>query len=254
MYPSRSRQALRLIITIVAIGVAVMAAILVIEQIGQPSSAPEPRQLPPTYPALPSPGSPARPSTPASSQSQSQDMPVSGPLQLVQGSRQINGVELGWPHTTVGAVSAATSFTVEIGSTLDPDRAAAITRLAADPEVSDAPQQAAQGALNDRKQLGVTAVGPVPNGTSIASEPVEYQLRAVTPDKVLVLLLCDTVTTQPSTGTQSSYGVVPVQATWTGGDWLMDPPAGGTYGNLAAEPDSPQASTLGWRDLQQTEG
>lgn len=248
MYPSRSRQALRLIITIVAIGVAVMAAILVIEQIGQPSSAPEPRQLPPTYPALPS--------TPASSpsQSQSQDMPVSGPLQLVQGSRQINGVELGWPHTTVGAVSAATSFTVEIGSTLDPDRAAAITRLAADPGVSDAPQQAAQGALNDRKQLGVTAAGPVPNGTSIASEPVEYQLRAVTPDKVLVLLLCDTATTQPSTGTQSSYGVVPVQATWTGGDWLMDPPAGGTYDNLAAEPDSPQASTLGWRDLQQTEG
>lgn len=258
MYPNRRRQWIRGILVFFVAGLALMVATLVIEQIGKPSGAPEPKTGPPTYPAAPASPTSSAPSasrnTPAPSSAQSTpSAPVSGPLQLVRGSQQINGVQLGWPHTTVGAVSAADAWVVEIGSTLDPNRAASVARLAADPSATDAPEQAAQGAAGDRKDLGLPATGPVPAGTSIAIQPVEYQLRDASANGVLVLLLCDTATTRPS-GTQSSYGVFPVQVGWRGNDWLIVPSGGSTYDNLAAEPDSPQAAALGWQDLQPPEG
>lgn len=259
MYPNRGRQLMRGFLIFLAAGVALIVVILVVEQIGQPSSAPEPKSLPPTYPAPSPTSSPASPPSPASLPQAStpepgQDTLVSGPLQVIQGRQQINGVQLGWPPSTIGAVSAADAFTTEVGSTLDPDRAAAIMRLAADPSVPNGPQEAAQGAIQDRKDLGLSATGPVPSGTSMAVVPVEYQVRDMTASKMLVLLLCDTATTQPQTGTRSSYGVFPVETVWNGKDWLITPSSGGNYDNLAAKPDSPQASALGWTDLQPAEG
>ena len=90
--------------------------------------------------------------------------PLSGPLQVVQGRELINGVYLGFPHSTAGAVSAADYVVSEVFSTLDPDRAAAVMRLTAAPSYPDAPQQAAQGAVSDRQDLGIPAAGPVPAG------------------------------------------------------------------------------------------
>ena len=235
-----------------AVMIILIVAVLVIEQIGKPSGPPEPKVLPPTYPASPSQPSRAAPGAPPAPASQ--EPSLSGPLQVVQGKQEINGVQLGFPHSTAGAVSAADAFMTEIGSTLDPDRASAVMRLVADPSAAGGPQQAAQGAINDRKDLGLPATGPVPSGTSLAIEPVEYQVRDITPDKVEVLLLCDSVTTQPSRGTQTSYGVFPVQTHWNAGDWRIMPAPGGSEANLAAEPDSPQAAALGWQDLQPPQG
>lgn len=176
---------------------------------------------------------------------------LTGPVQVVQGKQQVNGVELGFPHSTTGAVSAASADATEALSTLDPDRAAAVMRLIADPSWSNAPQQAAAGAAGDRKQLGLPASGSVPDGASLQTVPVEYQVRAVTPDRVLVLLLCDGSVTTPGNGTQTKIGVLPFQMRWDAGDWkVQSVTATQADLNLAVEPDSPQAQADGWQPLE----
>jgi hypothetical protein len=161
-----------------------------------------PRQPQTFSPVVPTPpwASSARPavtSTHPPKPSASPSPPLDGPLEVVQGRELVNGVYLGFPHSTAGAVSAADDVVSEVFSTLDPDRAAAVMRLTAGPSYGDAPQQAAQGAASDRRALGIPATGPVPAGYSLLVQPVEYQARDVTADHATVLLLCDFTSTQP---------------------------------------------------------
>jgi hypothetical protein len=189
--------------------------------------------------------SPSHAPKPAASPSATLD----SPLQVIQGSELINGVYLGFPHSTAGAVSAADDVVSEVFSTLDPDRAAAVMRLTADPWYADAAQQAAQGAASDRQALGIPATGPVPAGYSLLVQPVEYQVRDVTADDVTVLLLCDFTSTQPGTGTQTRVAVFPVQMQWAQSDWKVASFGTSADASLAAEPFSPQAASLGWQQL-----
>lgn len=178
-----------------------------------------------------------------------------GPLQLVQGDKLINGVSVGYPHSMIGAVSAAVEYWRQVGSTLDPDRAAAVGRLVADPSWSDAPQQLAAGPISARKVLGVATGGPVPAGASVILAPVEYQLRSVSGDNVQVLLLATYTTSSPSQGPQTRMGVYPLQLHWAAsGDWKIPAPSGNDttdYSSLVAEPGSVQASAYGWQELKQ---
>jgi hypothetical protein len=198
--------------------------------------------------AAPSPTSAGKAASPAGSP------PLAGPVQVIQGRQQVNGVSLGYPHSTVGAVSAADEFLTAIGSTVDPDRAAAVMRMAADPSYTNGPQQAAEGTVNDRRSLGLSASGPVPQGSSIEIEPVEYQVRDVSPDRATVLLLSDFITTLPGRGTQTRVGVFPVPVHWAQDDWKVLPQASANYENLSADPDSPQAAALGWQELDPAGG
>lgn len=175
---------------------------------------------------------------------------LTGPVQVVQGTQLVNGVYLGFPHTTVGAVSAADEFATQLVSTLDPDRAASVMWLVADPSYSDGPEQAAQGAGNDRTALGLPASGPVPPGFSFQIVPVEYQVQGVGPDKVTVLLLSDFISTTPGQGTTTGIGVFPVALHWSTGDWKVLPVPPRDYSAITAEPGSPQAASLGWQELQ----
>jgi hypothetical protein len=224
---------------------------LVIEQAVGPGPGTGPQSLQPT--AIPTPpwaASPAPAMSPSETPAVASASPaLTGPLQLIQGSQEINGVYLGFPHSSAGAVSAADEFVQAIGSTLDPDRAAAVMRMAADPSYTDGPQQAAEGAVNDRKDLGIPASGPVPQGASFQILPVEYLVQDLTPDQVTVLLLCDFITTLPSQGTQTEIGVFPARMHWTEDDWKILPDTSANYKDLSAEPDSPQAATLGWQNL-----
>lgn len=208
---------------------------------GEPPSTPIPHAAPATRTAAP-----VKPAaTPAASAPA-----LTGPLQVVQGRQLINGVYLGYPHSTVGAVSAADEFLSSLESTLDPDRAAAVMRLAAGPSYANGPQQAAAGITGARKDLGLPVSGPVPQGASIETEPMEYQVRDVTPDGAMVLLLCDVVTTMPNQGTQTKAGVIPVPMEWAQGDWKIRSHPSGDYDSLYADPDSPQAASLGWQQLE----
>lgn len=229
---------------------ALMAAGLVIDRAVNPGP-PAPGRMPVSVPTPPwgDTSSPTPPATPTGKPA------LAGPVQVVQGKQQINGIALGFPHSTVGAVSAAYADAAEVLSTLDPDRAAAVMRMVADPSWPDAPQQAAAGAAGDRKRLGLPVGGPVPDGASMQIVPAEYQVRGVTPDQVLVMLLCDASITTPGQGTTTEVGVFPFRMHWYAGDWKVQS-VNATQDDLrlAVEPGSPQAAADGWQQLEPAGG
>jgi hypothetical protein len=244
---TRSRRWLRWGLAYV-VGVLALAVIGLVIEAALGSGPKTPQGLPPA--SLPTPPWVTSGPVPPSPGPSSSVPALTGPVQVVQGQQLINGVYLGFPHSTVGAVSAADEFLTAIGSTLDPDRAAAVMRMAAGPSYTNAPQQAAEGVVNDREDLGLPAGGPVPAGASFQIEPVEYQVRDVTPDQVTVLLLCDFISTVPGQGTQTRTGVFPVRVGWAEGDWKILPGTSTDYSDLDAEPDSPQAASFGWQNLE----
>jgi hypothetical protein len=242
MYPGNRRRTARRwlrggLIYLAGFGAFMVIGLVVVVAIHPgplgPASSPARQSAPPRTPA-------SAPSSPA----------LGGPLQLIRGRDLVQGVYLGYPHSTTGAVSAAAEYITGIVSTLDPDRAAAVMRLAADPSYADGPQQAAEGAVNDRKGLGIPASGPVPAGDSLTTTPVEYQVRDTTPDSVTVLLLSDFITTIAGQGTQTRIAVFPLRMHWAQGDWKLLGFSPSDYSGLSAEPDSPKAAADGWQDLE----
>jgi hypothetical protein len=246
----RLRQCRRALLIFVGGTVAVVVAGLITEA-ALGASGQKPQAIPPTSLPVPPWDATASPSaTQAPSITASRLPSLTGPVQLVQGTQFINGTYLGWPHSTIGAVSAADELTTQMLSTLDPDRAAAVMRLAADPAYTAGPQQAAQGVTGIRQVLGLPTDGPVPAGASFTFDPVECQVRDAGADQVTVLLLADVVATLPGQGTQSGAEVFAVSLHWALGDWkLLPPPAASGYASLNAEPDSAQAAGFGWQEL-----
>lgn len=175
---------------------------------------------------------------------------LAGPLQVVQGRQLVNGIYLGYPRSMQGAVSAAVEFMTQIGSTLDPDRAAAVLRLTADPSYSSGPQDFANGAVSERRDLSLPASGQVPAGASAVLEPAEYQAWPAPGDQVTVLLLADDVITLPGLSTQTRVGVYPLRMHWAQDDWkLLRPDPSASYSFLTAAPGSAQAAADGWKEL-----
>jgi hypothetical protein len=245
MYPRpHARRSIRIVIA-AAIGLLIFVAIgLVIET----ALGPKPKQnlSPPTPVPVPGESSGSRSARPPKSPA------LSGPLQVIQGRELINGVYLGYPHSTQGAVSAADELMTQIGSTLDPDRASAVLRLTADPSYPSGPQDFAEGAISERKDLSLPATGQAPAGASVVLTPAEYQVRDVTAGQVTVLLLAADVITLPGQGTQTRIGVYPLRMHWAEGDWkILRSDAATSYSSLSAEPGSPQAAASGWQELTQ---
>lgn len=180
-----------------------------------------------------------------------------GPLQLVTGSHLVNGIDTGYPHSLAGAVSAAVEFITELGSTLDPDRAATVARLIASPSYTAAPQDAAAQAIAARRKLGLPASGPVPPGQDALLVPVMYQLHDISPDQLSVLLLFD-YTQATATDVFSRVGVTEVRLGWTPASWrLLSPPvpassgtaAGPDLSALIAAPGTARAAARGWKAM-----
>jgi hypothetical protein len=171
-----------------------------------------------------------------------------GMTTLVKGSQVSNGVELGFPHSTVGAISSAASLLSEMLS-LDPSRARVVAGLTADSAHPTAIEDAAaQGAESLRKYLGIPATGSVPAGYSVGFQAVEYQLRDITPDEVLVILLTDVTFTQPK-AVHSRVGVYPFLMHWEHGDWKDAGDTNPAYVNLIAVPYTTKAAARGWIPL-----
>jgi hypothetical protein len=160
----------------------------------------------------------------------------------------IDGVELGFPHTIIGAISAAAADETEV-ITLDARQAATVGRLTADSSNPTLPHDAALGVSDIRHLIGAPATGPVPAGYSVHMKAAEYQLRNVTSDKVTVLLLCELTYTQPGLGTHGRIGVFPLFMHWEHGDWKEAGDAGPVYLKLSAVPYSVKAAALGWKAL-----
>lgn len=193
-------------------------------------------------------------SNPAPSSTSTASEPAAAPmgvkLRLVRGRSVINGLSVQYPHTRVGAVSAAVEYVTAM-ATLDPDREAAVGRLIADDSWALAPQEFAASAIGSRRAAGLSGTEAVPPGASIQVTPIQYQVRNATPDNVTVLLLGYFVTTTPQAGTVSRTILMPVRMHWNGLDWKMLRPGDRDpqYGELMVSLGTAKAATLGWLDM-----
>ena len=173
---------------------------------------------------------------------------AAGPLRLVPGAGLVNGIYTRYPHSTAGAVSAATEFLTELGSTLEPDRAATIARLAADASYPQAGPDAARGTVSTRRQLGLPATGSLPPAAAVLLVPVMYQLRDGTADRLTVLLLFDYTETLPA-AIREHLGVTAAQMNWTPDGWRLMQPAAADLSALLATPGTAGAARKGWKAL-----
>jgi hypothetical protein len=227
---------------IAAFGLTIAFAVLVWTTVLQPA-----RPLPHAAPSAPSAMEPTVPAT-----SVPNTAPTVAPLQLVPGERTVDGVQVDYPLSVAGAVSAAIEYWTRLGSTLDPGEARKIGRRVAVRSWTSAGDDLATATSNTRRRLGVPGTGPLPPGTSVSLGPVAFQLRDETAKQVTVLLLGYLITTTPASGTQSQLGVFPAVMRFDGGDWRITNDSGGdNYARLAAAPGSDQARTLGWREFLQ---
>ncbi|HEY2442228.1 MAG TPA: hypothetical protein VGI31_03750 [Streptosporangiaceae bacterium] len=185
------------------------------------------------------------------------------PLRLAAGTRPVNGLYLGYPRSAVGAVSAAVEFVTELGSTLDPDRAATVARLVADPSYSVAPIAAAAGVASTRHRLGLPVAGPLPPGTAVSLVPTMFQVQDVTASRVTVLLLFDYTAMVPA-GISERLGAMAAAMHWTQAGWrLLQPGApnvpgpnmsgpnvpGPNMSGLIATPGTAAAAAKGWKAM-----
>jgi hypothetical protein len=174
--------------------------------------------------------------------------PKSAPLQLIAGAGWVNGIYTRYPRTQAGAVSAAVEFMTELGSTLDPDRAATVARLTADTSYHGAAQDAAASAIAARRALGLPVAGSLPAGTGAFLVPVMYQLHGISADQLTVFLLYDYTLTQRS-GVAEHVGVGAVSLIWTPAGWRLLTPPADDLAKLLATPGTAAAAAKGWKAM-----
>ena len=173
------------------------------------------------------------------------------PISRVPGARMSDGIKVGFPHTTVGAVRAASEYLDAAASTLDPDYAASVMRVAGDPANTALPSSLAASIVKLRSDLQLRFDGPLNPPVTFQTTAQMYQVRNVAADDVLVLLLTDSTFINARGGTAQTTGVFPMQMHWTAGDWKVEAigHAGQDYSALAAVPDTQAAVNQGWLAL-----
>jgi hypothetical protein len=182
----------------------------------------------------------------------SSPVPVpSGEVALIQGARLADGIEVGYPHTTVGAISAAVEYIDAVASTLEPDYAASVMQLAGDPANAALQRNLAESTVELRASLQLPTSGPLDPPTAFLTTAQMYQLRDVSADRILVLLLTSCTFINARGGTARTTGVFPVRMHWTDGDWKLATVGGGgqDYSGLTATPSSQTAANKGWESL-----
>ncbi|MEV6527120.1 hypothetical protein AB0M43_34840 [Longispora sp. NPDC051575] len=192
------------------------------------------------------------PPTPTKQPSATPVQTPTGPMKRIKGERTVEGISVGYPHSTAGAVSAAAEYMAQIGSTLDPERAKTIARVVADPSFAGAVDYFAKGPVNTRTSLGLPAEGPLPAGASVVLGPAAYQLRNLAEDSAVVLLLGFHTASTPDGGVKPKVGVYPLEMHWDGSDWkILQPKIAlqNDYSSLAAQPGTSEAAAKGWLEL-----
>lgn len=197
-----------------------------------------------------------RSDTPSPAPSKSPLPTPSGAVTLIQGAHLADGIEVGYPRTTVGAISAAAEYLEAVTSTLDPDYAASVMRVAGDSASSALPTNLGESTVTLRADLQLPTSGPLDPPIAFQTTAEMYQLRDTSVDNVLVLLLTDSTFINAHGGTAQTTGVFPVHMRWTDGDWKLEAigGAGQNYGGLAETPDTQAAVNQGWKALIQVAG
>jgi hypothetical protein len=125
-------------------------------------------------------------------------------------------------------------------------------RVVADPASTELPSAAAHSTVQIRQDLQLPAQGVLPDGVSFATEPQMYQLRNVSGDRVLVLLLTLATYTAANGGMANTTGVFPMHMHWVDGDWRLADigDADQDFSALDATPGTAAASDAGWHFIE----
>jgi hypothetical protein len=192
----------------------------------------------------------ASPLSPSPAPSTSPVPTPSDAVTLIQGAHLVDGVQVGFPHTPIGAVSAAADYLAALASTLDPDYAASVMRVAGDPGDNSLPASLATSTVSLRADLHLPTSGPLSPPVAFQTTVQMYQLRETTANSVLVLLLALGTFTNAHGGIAQTTGVFPLHMRWVGDDWKLAAIGGGQdYSGLNATPDTAAAVSNGWSAL-----
>ncbi|MFF3208390.1 hypothetical protein [Streptomyces sp. NPDC002962] len=177
-----------------------------------------------------------------------------------------DGLQLGFPHTTEGAVAqlvAANTTDVE-GSTsvtdVQTERYDAYMSAAdrSDANRKKVEEAAAKVDAQLRQKLGLPASGDMPSGAYVRSTVVGYQVVKESTDEVGVYLLARAIEKAGETAPeQDSYTRTLMAARWEGGDWKMSVAAITEVASQAqdkpaiAAPGDPAFNDAGWTAIRE---
>ncbi|WP_225844928.1 hypothetical protein [Streptomyces sp. HPF1205] len=174
--------------------------------------------------------------------------PSTGVTVLPKPRRVVHGVPMGYPHTTLGAVSSAAHY-YEALDLLDPAAAQQQAEVIAEPGFATAMGlQAKAGAERLRTAFGLPPDGTSDNADYFAQQARAFRIVTESPDRVALWLLMDDSTSDKGLP-DSRTGVVGAVMVWAGGDWRMAVLQQMGTAPRAAEPGSAQAAREGWQAL-----
>jgi len=141
---------------------------------------------------------------------------------------------IGYPHSTVGAVSASVSTMRQIGSTLDADRAAPRGTPLADSRGLTLPSSRSGPA--PRASTRTPAPAKCRANASVVLSPVEYQVQSATADDAKVLLLATYTTSSRARASRPAWGSTPGDEV-VRRDWHILSHQNTDYSGLSAQPN-----------------
>lgn len=209
-------------------------------------------------PARPAAGAAAPPPSAAARKAVAAAVPGAAPLLLPTPAVAGSGiVPLGYLHSALGAASAGWRW-IQVLYGLDPARAAAAAAACADPTFRDAAARAAATTLAVRAGLGLAAAGPTNPGYLVVT-PRMLLIADPDPDRPVIDVLATADLGTAGGARTHRVQVLELHLHWTatttgtdagGGDYrLLDRDADRLrVAGLTADPDTPAAYRLGWRD------
>ncbi|MFJ2028001.1 hypothetical protein [Streptosporangium sp. NPDC087985] len=169
------------------------------------------------------------------------------------------GYPVGFPHTEMGAVSAAAA-TLEATWTLDFQQAEQAATLYALPEQQEAARAGARAVVAEwRETLGLPTGGKLPNGAAMRTRTIGVQWQARAQDQIQVSVLVQVTATKGNEDTDPIYSspwVMNLLMSWNSsmrgvghGDWvnIRDPLPSALP--EAALPGTPEFTAAGWKPI-----
>ncbi|GIH75413.1 hypothetical protein [Planobispora longispora] len=166
------------------------------------------------------------------------------------------GYPIGFPHTELGAVSAAAAA-LEAAWTLDPAQAEQAAVLYALPEHREAARDGAGATVGGwRRTIGLSEEGSLPEGAALRTRTVGVQWHNRAEDQVQVSLLVQVTATKgvkEAGPTYSSPFAMSVLMVWRPGirdgtgDWLNAPDPLPAVVPAIAAPGTPEFTAAGWK-------
>ncbi|GAA2844666.1 hypothetical protein GCM10010517_00890 [Streptosporangium fragile] len=169
------------------------------------------------------------------------------------------GYPVGFPHTELGAASAAAAA-LEAAWTLDVEQAEQAAVLYAPPEQHDAARAGAREAVAGwREILGLPREGALPEGAAMRTRTIGVQWRPRGQDQVQVSILVQVTATKGDQDTGPTYSspyAMSLLMAWrpgmrgaNQGDWVNIPDPLATSVPRVALPGTPEFTAAGWKPI-----